>query len=361
MPQLPIKVLLVEDSPVAVEILLRIFKSSSEIEVVGTAYNGKEALDLIPKVEPQVICTDLHMAGMDGLELTKQVMARYPRPILVISNSVQSDDPQNIFKLLQAGAVDILPKPMTGMPSDYNRIKQHLITRIKVLSGVKVFTRALPKTAPTEVTKPIAASDNLTKRRSLKITAPVKVVTIGSSTGGPQALQKVLAPLPANFPVPILCTQHISKGFLQGLVDWLSSECKVKCKIAQTGESPVAGTVYFAPDDYHLELNSLGKVLFRSCETVDGHCPSVTVMFKSVAKFYKQGTLGILLTGMGKDGATGMQTIAQAGGTTIAQDEDSCIVFGMPKEAIALGAVHSILPIQDIASVLIEKIIEQQK
>jgi len=361
MPQLPIKVLLVEDSPVAVEILLRIFKSSPEVEIVGTARNGKEALDLIPKVEPQVICTDLHMAGMDGLELTKQVMAKYPRPILVISNSVQSDDPQNVFKLLQAGAVDILPKPMTGMPSDYDRIKDNLITKIKVLSGVKVFTRALPKTTATQVITSITASEEIVKKRSLKITAPIEVVTIGSSTGGPQALQKVLAPLPANFPVPILCTQHISQGFLQGLVDWLSSECKVKCKIAQAGESPVAGVVYFAPDGYHLELNSLGKVIFRASETVDGHCPSVTVMFKSVAKFYKQGTLGILLTGMGKDGAAGMQTISQIGGATIAQDEKSCIVFGMPKEAIALGAVQSILPIQNIAPVLIEKILEPQR
>lgn len=354
MPQLPIKVLLVEDSPVAVEILLRVFRSSPEIEVVGTARNGKEALDLIPKVEPQVICTDLHMAGMDGLELTAQVMAKYPRPILVISNSVQSDDPQNVFKLLQAGAVDILPKPMTGTPSDYDRIKNILITRIKVLSGVKVFTRPLPKTVSTPVTTTISTAGEIANRRSLNMTSSIEVVTIGASTGGPQALQKILTPLPANFPVPILCTQHISQGFLQGLVDWLSSECQVKCKIAQAGESPVAGIVYFAPDGHHLELNSLGKVTFRSSETVDGHCPSVTVMFKSVANFYKKETLGILLTGMGKDGAAGMQTISQAGGITIAQDEASSVVFGMPKEAIALGGAQYILPVQEIASSLLK-------
>jgi two-component system, chemotaxis family, protein-glutamate methylesterase/glutaminase len=359
MPPSPIKVLLVEDSPVAVEILLRIFKASPAIEVVGTAHNGKEALDLIPKVEPQVICTDLHMAGMDGLELTKQVMAKYPRPILVISNSVQTDDPQNVFKLLQAGAVDILPKPMTGMPTDYDRIKEHLITRIKVLAGVKVFTRPLPKAATVEAIAP-SATTKLAKQK-FNLSVPVEVMVIGSSTGGPQALQKVLSPLPSNFPVPILCTQHISEGFLQGLVDWLASESRLKVKIAQAGESPVPGTVYFAPDKHHLELNSLGKFIFQSSEKVDGHCPSVTVMFKSVAKFYHKRTLGILLTGMGKDGAAGLGAIAQAGGVTIAQDEKSCIVFGMPKEAIALGAVQHILPIQDIAPILLEQIFQFTK
>jgi two-component system chemotaxis response regulator CheB len=353
-PPSPIKVLLVEDSPIAVEILQRILKSSSEIEVVGVARNGKEALALIPKFEPNVICTDFHMAQMDGLELTRQVMANYPRPILVISNSVQADDSQNIFELLRAGATDIFPKPATGLPSEYEKIKQSLITKIKVLSGVRVFTKPLSKTAPGKAETPRTKLVQTTVPQSIKITSPVRAIAIGASTGGPQALLKVLSPLPSNLPLPIFCTQHISEGFLQGLVNWLASECHLKVKIAAEGESPLPGKVYFAPDCNHLELNSLGKFIYNPSGAVDGHCPSVTAMFQSIAKFYREKTLGILLTGMGKDGATGMVAIANAGGITIAQDEASSVVFGMPKEAIALGGAQYILPVQEIAPSLLK-------
>jgi two-component system, chemotaxis family, protein-glutamate methylesterase/glutaminase len=356
MPPVPIKVLLVEDSPVALEILLRLCKSSPEIVVVGTACNGKEALDLIPKVQPQVICTDLHMAGMDGLELTRQVMARYPRPILVISNSVQADDPQNIFQLLQAGAVDILPKPIAGTPSDYTPIADDVITKIKVLAGVKVFPRPLPKAVSSPVASAKFSTAAAAPKQTIQFPSAIKIVAIGSSTGGPQALQKVLTPLPSSFPVPILCTQHISEGFLQGLVNWLGAECHLTVKIAVEGETPVAGTVYFAPDQRHLELNPRGKIKYGTSAPVEGHRPSVTRMFQSVAKFYGKQTLGILLTGMGQDGAAGMQDIAAAGGITIAQDEKTCVVFGMPKQAIALGAVRYVLPLQEIAPVLLEKL-----
>ncbi len=350
MTQSPVKVLLVEDSPVALEILQRLLKTSPEIQLVGTARNGKEALELIPKVQPQVICTDLHMKGMNGLELTHHVMSKYPIPILVISNSVQEDDSSNIFELLQAGAIDVFPKPAMGQASDYEKVKARLIAKIRVLSGVSVFRRSPKQPTAVEVAKPIFS--HLTTPTKLDPTFAIKVVTIGGSTGGPKALHKILAAIPKNFPVPIICTQHISPGFLQGLVDWLNRESQIAVKIAEKGEFPLPGTFYFAPDGCHLALSSYGKFTFPALEAVDGHCPSVSVMFESVAKFYGRETLGILLTGMGKDGAAGMQAIAQAGGITIAQDEQSCLVFGMPKEAIALGAVKHILPIQDIANFL---------
>ncbi|NJM86917.1 MAG: chemotaxis-specific protein-glutamate methyltransferase CheB [Hydrococcus sp. RU_2_2] len=354
MSQTPIKILLVEDSPVAMAILQKVLQSSPEIKIVGTACNGKEALNLIPQLDPHVICTDFHMAQMDGLELTRQVMAKYPRPILVISNSVQANDPETIFKLMQAGAIEIFPKPITGLPSDYDRIRESLITKIKVLAGVKVFTKPLSKIVPSKAETVPTLSTKISVPKSFKVTAPIKIVTIGASTGGPQALQKVLSPLPKDFPVPIICTQHISEGFLPGFVDWLASECHLKVTIATEGELPLPGTIYFAPDGRHLELNSLGKFIHKTLGTVDGHCPSVTVMFQSVAKFYGNTTLGILLTGMGKDGAAGMKTIEQAGGITIAQDEASSVVFGMPKEAIALGGAQYILPVKEIAPSLLK-------
>ncbi len=344
----PISVLLVEDSPVALEILDRLLASSPDIKVVGKACNGKEAIDLIPKLQPKVICTDLHMKEMDGLELTKQVMANHPRPILVVSTSVQKEDTNTIFELLQAGAVDVFPKPNTGLASDYEQVKRDLINKIKILSGVTVFTkRQTPPVDPSSANNFAFPSD---------ITRTIRAVAIGASTGGPQALHKIIAQLPANLPVPVICTQHISKGFLQGLVDWLDSECKVKLKIAQVGDLPAPGTVYFAPDNNHLEIDAQGKFIYGSALPVDGHCPSVTVSFRSVARFYGRAAMSILLTGMGKDGAAGMQAIAQAGGITIAQDEKTCVVFGMPSEAISLGVAQHVLPIQDIAPLLLKKV-----
>lgn len=351
----PIQVLLVEDSPVALEILDRLLSSSPEVEIVGKARSGKQALEMIPQARPNVICTDLHMKEMDGLEFTKQVMATDPKPILVISTSVQKEDSQNIFQLLQAGAVDVFPKPTTGLASDYERVKRELIGKIKILAGVTVFTKRQANLTNTH--NGATSSDRtLNTGRLMDVTTSTRVVTIGASTGGPQALHKILSQLPANFPVPAICAQHISVGFLNGLVDWLQSECKLNVKVAEVGESPVPGTVYFAPEKSHLELDATGKFSCASSVPVDGHCPSVTVLFRSVAKFYGRATAGILLTGMGKDGAAGMQAIAQAGGMTIAQDEKTSVVFGMPKEAIALKAVGQVLPIYEIAPFLLARL-----
>ncbi|WP_341731460.1 chemotaxis-specific protein-glutamate methyltransferase CheB [Microcoleus sp. EPA2] len=357
----PIKVLLVEDSPVVTIILKRIFDASPEIKVVGTACNGLEALELIPKLQPQVICTDLNMAPMNGLEFTQEVMKKYPLPILVISASVQADDTQNVFQLLKAGALDVFPKPMGGSASDYNGLANQLVAKIKILSGVKVFTRH-QKFVPTE-----PLNKNVTKINQLPVSPyqflpenvkppTIKLLVIGASTGGPQALHAIISKLPANFPVPVICIQHISEGFLQGLVDWLGYESKLPVKIAAVGELPQAGTVYFPPEKFHLELDSKGRFVYSEAPPVGGHCPSVTVTFKSVANFYSRAAAAVLLTGMGRDGADGMLAIAKVGGLTIAQDEATSVVFGMPKEAIALSAVQQILPISAIAPFLLAKL-----
>ncbi|MBW4574697.1 MAG: chemotaxis-specific protein-glutamate methyltransferase CheB [Aphanothece sp. CMT-3BRIN-NPC111] len=360
----PIRVLLVEDSPIALAILKRMLSSSPEIEVVGTAGSGREALTLIPQVQPQVICTDLNMPQMNGLEFIVEVMTRFPRPVLVVSASVQKQDTENVFKLLQAGAVDVFPKPNAGLASDYERAKQELISKVKILSGVTVFTQH--RKEPSAISglgaglkpqaKELSAQKLKTETYSRTSTTPAKILVIGASTGGPQALHNIISQLPSNFPVPVICIQHISEGFLQGLVDWLGVKSHLLVKIAPQGELPRPGTIYFAPERRHLELNSQGKFIYSATPPVSGHCPSVTVTFKSIANFYGRASAGVLLTGMGRDGADGMEAIARAGGLTIAQDETSCVVFGMPKEAIALGAAQYILPINDIAPMLLAKI-----
>jgi two-component system, chemotaxis family, protein-glutamate methylesterase/glutaminase len=363
MPTSPIPVLLVEDSLVALMILKRILGGSSEIVVVGVAHDGVEALEMIPKLQPKVICTDLHMPKMSGLELTRRVMAECPRPILVISASVdQHEDAQTVFQLLQAGALDVFPKPTVELLSEYEQIKRDLITKIKILSGVSVFTQhAGTRNKDLAITNSKGiGNQELTTSKSNSRPFPIsqfsapKAIAIGASTGGPQALFTILKALPAHFPIPIFCVQHISVGFLDGLVSWLSTECQLKIRIAQAGDVPQPGTVYFAPDHCHLQLNHQGRIALSSDVPVSGHRPSITVLFQAIAAYYRQATLGILLTGMGRDGAEGLLTIAQAGGTTIAQNEQSCVVFGMPKEAIALGAAQHILPIGEIAPMVLK-------
>ncbi len=336
--------MLVEDSQIALVILRRVLNLSEQIEVVGEARDGLEALRLIPKVQPDVICADLYMPKMNGLEFTSEVMALYPRPILVISASVQEEDTHHIFQLLDAGALDIFPKPRAGLIKDGQSLGQELIEKIKVLAGVKVLKRRKsPQLERLETG--LYASNVCTKP---------KVVVIGASTGGPPALQELFVQLPANFPIPVICVQHICLGFLQGFIDWLAHSCRLPIEIARPGDIPKSGTIYFPPEQQHLELGGDGQFVCSDSPPLEGHRPSVTVTFESVAKIYGRATLGILLTGMGKDGARGMHFITQCGGFTIAQDEATSVVFGMPQAAIALGGVKQVLPIQAIAPMLLE-------
>jgi two-component system chemotaxis response regulator CheB len=363
-----VTVLLVEDSPVATLLLRRAIESTGAVKIVGVARTGLEALALLPKVNPDVICTDLHMPQMDGLALTREVMARAPKPILVISNSVRDDDRMQVFQLIEAGALDVFPKPIMSSPSEYDRVASQLIARIVVLSGVKVFTlnrratdpirRSAPPVAPA---RPAASSIGAPSSTSL--CPPVRsgrvglasIVAIGASTGGPAALREILGSLPATFPAPIVCVQHISTGFLQGLIDWLNQTCALGVAIARAGDRPRPGYVYFPPEGHQLEFNSQGCFLTHRTDVVDGHCPSVTVLFSAIARTYGPTALAALLTGMGSDGAIGLRAIEQAGGWTIAQDEASSIVFGMPRCAIELGAARQVLPLGAIAQVLCDR------
>ncbi|NMG58908.1 chemotaxis-specific protein-glutamate methyltransferase CheB [Geitlerinema sp. P-1104] len=360
-----IRVLIAEDSPVVQVILRRMLATYPDIELVGMAGNGKEALRMLPQVLPDVVCTDFHMPEMNGLELTQEIMATMPRPILILSASVQAEDTQNVFRVLKAGAVDVLPKPINGGANNWQDLQLELITKIRVLSGVAVFThrRQLvtenqrdysPVVTPLR-SKQVGQNSVPTIAREVRQRI-YELVAIGASTGGPQALQGILQQIPPGFPVPIVCVQHISRGFLTGLVNWLNTECRVPVRIAQPGMRAEAGVIYFPPEDQHLTFSRPGVFATAPLPPFSGHRPSVTVTFESVAQVYGRRCVAILLTGMGKDGALGMQAVSQAGGVTIAQDEATSVVFGMPKEAIALGAAQYILPLPDIAPVLLKRL-----
>jgi len=347
------KVVLVEDSPVALEILQRLLNSSPDVDVVGTARNGVEGLEVITKTKPDVICTDFMMENMDGLEMTQRVMAEDPRPILVISNFVQKKDVDNVFRLLQAGAADVFPKPSTDSPTDYEKLKSALVTKIKVLSNMKVTQKRPGQPLSAKPMTSGAFSGN--QPLMTNVSSRVKVITIGASTGALPAIQKIVCQLPANFPLPIICTVHVSTGVLSGLVNWLVGECPLKVKIAEVGESPAPGTVYFAPEKNDLELDDRGKFIYSDCPETNKHCPSISATFQSIARFYGKATAGVLLTGLGRDGAEGLQAIALVGGITVGQD-DKGGTFGMVKEAIGLNAVQHVLGIEKIAPFLLKTI-----
>ena len=336
-----IKVLLIDDSPIVLSILKRILDKSSEVLVIGTAKNGSEGLDQVRFLNPDVICTDLMMPVMDGLEFTKQLMEINPKPILVVSAALQGENETNVFHLLEAGALDVFPKPLGGTDKDYDMIRDRLVSKIRVIKSIPVYKKT--KKHPGVDTGNFPAITSSQKQA-------IKFLAIGASTGGPNAIQQVLSGLPREFPLPILCVQHISDGFIESMVSWLGQNTKLKVKIMHEGETPVAGTVYFPQNLKHMVIGSDGKLQVSNEAPFNGHCPSVNVLFKSLAKYSGDKTLAVILTGMGDDGATGILTIKHLGGKTIGEAESTCVVYGMPKVSKEIGALDIQLPVDKIAS-----------
>jgi two-component system chemotaxis response regulator CheB len=350
----PVRVFLVDDSLVALSVLSRMLSASPDIVVAGTARNGKEALEKIPEANPHVICTDLHMPVMNGLQLIRSVMENFPRPILVVSASVGDapEDSGNVFDLINAGAVDVFPKPEGTLLPGNAQLADELIRKIKVLAGVVVFRRR-----PTA----LAAATSATEGAAARPANALQMVGIGASTGGPHALQSLLSQIPSDFPVPIVCVQHISPGFLPSLVGWLSSLSPLPIRIADSETKPEPGVVYFPKEDYHLEALAPDRLSPTDAPPYQGHRPSVTVTFRSLARVFGSSALGVLLTGMGRDGAEGLLSLSAAGSETIVQDEETSAIFGMPKAAIELNAARYVLPLDRIPQMILRLTSESRK
>jgi two-component system chemotaxis response regulator CheB len=340
-----IRVLLVDDSPTTLTVLSRMLAQSGEVVVAGTARDGEEALRLVPELRPDVICTDLEMPGMDGYALIDTVMRTMPCPILVVSSYVQQDQTDNIFRALELGAIDVFPKPRGGITEAELTGGPELARKIRVLSGVVPLTRRT-------LADPLAATTDTDAGRT-----PPRIVGIGASVGGPQALRTILSGLPGPLTTPVLCVQHISGDFYRSLIDWLQPVCPMPIRIATDGETPMPGVVYLPRSDRHLLVDDGGRLASSLDPPVDGHRPSVSATFASAAQYYGAATLGVLLTGMGRDGADGLLAIARAGGTTVAQDEQTSVVFGMAREATRLGAAQHLLPVERIADLLARRAI----
>lgn len=335
-----IRVLIVDDSATARHTLREILESDARLEVVGLAADAYIARDMVVELKPDVICLDVEMPRMDGVTFLQKLMLHYPIPVVMVSSLTRSSA-RITLDALEAGAVDYVAKPHSYIYDGKDEIKEELIHKVINASYARV-------------QKKIPHLQGKMNCASLAETTH-KVVAIGSSTGGTEALKVVLGGLPKNAPA-VLVVQHMPQSFLESFASRLNQMCAVDVKVASNGEFIQTGTVYIAQGGKHMVLRRSGANYFIEIglgQKVSGHCPSVDVLFNSVSKVAGSNAIGVILTGMGSDGAKGMKHMHEAGAKTIAQSEESCVVFGMPKEAIKCGAVDKVVPLSEISQEII--------
>lgn len=346
-----IKVLIIDDSALIRALLTEIINQTNDLEVIGTARDPLIAREKIRALNPDVITLDIEMPRMDGIEFLEKLMRLHPLPVLMISTHTEQGSAATL-RALELGAVDFIAKPKVD-------IQNKLETYANLITE-KIRTAALANVRPlhgASLKKPAIKPQNLIQLGALELKSSAKkinletLIVIGASTGGTEAIKEVLIDMPADSP-PILVVQHMPEGFTKSYAARLNSLCNIAVNEAIHGEPLRAGHAYLAPGGYHLSVIAAGKQFICQIsqdDLVNHHRPSVDVLFNSVAKLTKCNVIGVLLTGMGKDGAVGLKKLHDLGAKTYAQDEASCVVFGMPKEAIACGAIDEVLPIDEIA------------
>src|SRR5271165_6394359 len=342
-----LRVLVVDDSALMRKLIPMILARDPDIEVVGTAMDGAFALRKIAELHPDVVTLDLEMPRMDGIETLRMIMRSAPLPVIVFSTHSR-EGAYSTFKALALGAIDFVAKPKDAAAGHLDPVAYELIDKIKVAKRAGG-PRALPKTA-VEVTPPA-------KKRACSLLAPNRVISIGISTGGPNALQYLLSQIPPDFPATFLILQHMPEGFTDMFARRLDECCALDVQEAKSGDLLVAGRVLICPGNRHMMVRRMPRgemVVLSDSPAINGHRPSVDVLFHSVAQEFALTSVGILMTGMGEDGAEGLGAIKAAGGMTIAQSEESCVVSGMPRAAMVKGYVNKVLPLDSMASYLIK-------
>ncbi len=331
--------LIVEDSDVVREFLRRIISADPRLEVAGAVGSAEAALRLLHPLAPDVISMDIRLPGMQGLEATRRVMCQRPTPIVIVSG-VGAEEANLTMEALKAGAVGMVEKPPAATHRDYAALAGHLCTQLAILSEVKVVRQRPMADRPARPPRPSGPG-------------VYRVLGIAASTGGPNALMQVLAGLGRGFPLPIAVVQHMTPAFLDGFRTWLASVTPFRVQVV-AGRTPMgAGTVYLAPNEHHLVTD--GTCTWpQDSPPVSNQKPSGTVLFDSIARHAGQAGLGVVLTGMGDDGAAGLSQVRAAGGYTIAEDESTAVVYGMPAAAVKLGAACETLPLPEIAPRLLE-------
>lgn len=341
-----IKVLVVEDSSVIAEFLTHVLHSDPQIRVVGTACDGEEALAAAQRIKPDVITMDIHMPKVNGFDATRSIMEKCPTPVVIVSGSSTSDEVATNFRAIEAGALAVVARPNGIGHPRHTATAKELVGTVKLMSEVKVVKR-WPRSG--RMTAPVKTQE-IEAMPSGGFAA--KVVAIGASTGGPLALQSIFSGLPKDFPLPVLVVQHMSPGFAQGFVEWLSRSSGFPVRVAVHGEPLCAGQAYVAPDDFHMGIGAGQRILLSKNEREEGMRPSAAFLFRSAKAAFGPNTVGILLTGMGSDGVEELKRLREGGALTIAQDQESSVVHGMPGQAIKIGAAKLVLPPEGIAKAL---------
>lgn len=334
-----IRVVVVDDSQTARELLVALYQSAG-LRVVGVGKTGEDALSLVVKHKPDVVSMDVIMPKMDGLEATRAIMREHPTPIVIVTASLMRSDTDVAFESLKAGALAAVQKPGIEDPVTCDK----LIETVKLMATVPVIRRW---------------SDDRNRHREIFSSAlsgstkGVRLIGIASSTGGPGVLAQILAPLPKTFPIPIMIVQHVTNGFAAGLAEWLNDQVQLDVALAGHGDIPKPGLALLPPDDYHVQVNQSGAVELSKAPPYKGLRPSANYLFNAMARFYGATGMGVILTGMGDDGAEGLEAMYKTGAITLAQDEDSCVVYGMPAEAVKRGAIKQTLTPDQIGQYLL--------
>jgi two-component system chemotaxis response regulator CheB len=346
----PIRLLVVEDSPSVREFLVYLFASDQSIRVIATASNGEEALEAVRTHKPDIIAMDLHMPKMDGYAATRAIMENYPTPIVIVTgSSTSNDETAATLTALEAGALAVTKRPPGIGHPDHIATARELIQTIKLMSEIKVVKRwAKPKSAKQMGPESAFSASNGGRT--------VRIVAIGSSTGGPLVLQQILSGLPRRFPLPIVIVQHIAEGFSEGFAEWLDTTTGFPTHLGEHGMELQPGHAYVIPSGVHGGVDRQGHLLLKEDCVENGHCPSVSYLFRSVAQTYGNEAIGILLTGMGHDGAMELGLMRSVGALTIAQDKQSSVVHGMPGAAIAQGAAVHVLNPEKMIALLAESV-----
>ncbi len=341
------RVLVVDDSPLFVRLLTHTIETDRRHTVVGSAADGRQAVSMVRELRPDVVTMDVLMPVMDGLDAVEQIMAVAPTPILVLSSDPRGASGELAFEALRRGALDLLPKPAGWPPTTEEW--QVLGNRIAMLAGVPVIhhlegRRRARRHAAQHASAPSRVIVQGGPRRP-------EVVALAASTGGPQALAQVIGGLPRSFAAGVLVVQHLAPGFVGGLASWLQRVSVLEVRVAEDGDEVRPATALLAPDGAHLVLVG-GRVRLDRGAPVEGHRPSATVLMRSVAAACGGAAAGVILSGMGRDGVEGLLELQRAGGVTMAQDEESSVVFGMPREALLAGAAARQVPLDAIAGIL---------
>lgn len=338
----PVRVLIAEDSAICRMALVSILQTDPGIQIVGTAHNGLEAVQMVEQLRPDLVTMDINMPVMDGYEATRQIMSRMPCPIVMISSFYDSG---HTFDALKAGALTVIKKPTAKDPPE---TFASIVTQVKLMADVKVLRHWPEDRMKPGTQTAVARSVELAQPKGIK----PRLVAIASSTGGPGALATILRPLPADFPVPILIVQHISEGFAEPFASWLDRQINLSVRIGRQSDEPKPGQVLIAPDNSHMVVNNRGTIALQKRLPQETICPSANHLFHSVAKAYGATAVGVILTGMGDDGAEGLKELYDAGAYTIAQNKETCVVFGMPAVAIAKGVIKEVQPVDQISNTL---------